>query len=132
MEIKNLGWLDTNIFVTVLFKNDPNRRRCLEIVEGLETGELEGWLDVIVVHELTYVLSRINVFGKRAEVFEYIYGIIQMEGVRAVDKAEVIEILMMWKDGHSFADARMMVLARKSGMAVCSVNVKDFSVENSF
>jgi predicted nucleic acid-binding protein len=66
--IRDLGWIDANIFIHALFRNDPFYRRSRAIIDVLEAGEAECWIDPLVVHELTYVLLRQSQFASRDEV----------------------------------------------------------------
>ncbi len=130
-----LGWLDTNVFIHALFRNDQNRARCLEILGLLRDGSAEGWIDPVVVHELTYVLTRLGQFRNRSALFEYVNSVLTLDAVRADDKETLLEALDLWAatDSLSFADARLTVLANKRGLPVCSANDRHFpGVVNSF
>lgn len=131
----DFGWLDANIFVHVLFRQDPQRARCMEIIGALRDRVGTGWLDPVVLHELTYVVGRLPQFPDRAAVFEYLNSILALDAVHADDKDTLSETLSVWAatDGLGFADARLTVLARRRGMSVCSANGRDFrGVANSF
>jgi predicted nucleic acid-binding protein len=125
-----LGWLDTNLFIHSLSQRDTHYRRCTEIVKDLARGDAEGWIDVVVVHELTYTLPRFDRqrFDSAGACHQYIRSILSYPGVRADDKDELLEILAEWDFAHiGFADARLRVLARRRNLPVCSVNRRDFS-----
>jgi predicted nucleic-acid-binding protein len=128
-----LGLLDTNVVVRSLFPTDPHCPRCLAILAALEQGEAEAWIDVTVVHELTYVLGRLPTFS-RADVHTYVRGVLLAEGVHADEKAALIEALDRWAIGSTgFVDAWLAVLARRHGLPVCSINAGDFpDVPNTF
>lgn len=131
----DFGWLDANIFVHVLFRQDSQRARCRDIVAALRDGRGTGWLDPVVLHELTYVVGRLRQFPDRAAVFEYLNSILALDAVKADDKDALCETLSVWPatDGLGFADARLTVLARRRGMSVCSANGRDFrGIANSF
>ena len=131
-----LGWLDTPVFVHPLFPNDPLASRCRDLLRRLQANEVTGWLDVIVIHELTYVLPRTKLpaFSNRQGVAEYIRRILALDSIRTDSKDELLEGLAVWSRGRvAFADARISVLARQRGMNVCSPNRADFdTVANSF
>ena len=89
---EQLGWLDTNLFVHALFPRDPHHARCRAIVRALEEGRAEGWLDPLVVHELSYVLSRLGQrFPTRTAIEEYLRGILLINAIHADDKAGLLE-----------------------------------------
>ena len=71
-----LGWLDTNIFVHSLFPNDQPYPRCQAILKALDEGRAEAWVDVGVLHELTYSLMRMRLFPSRLGAYTYIEEII--------------------------------------------------------
>lgn len=128
------GWLDTNLFVHPLFANDPHRPRCHAILQGLQDGDAEGWLDPTVVHELTFVLGRQRQFADRRDVHQYVQGIVLAPGVHAEDKPGLLEALDHWeRQNVGFVDAWLGVLARRRGMPICSVNRADFpGLPNTF
>lgn len=136
MTAAQFGWLDTTIFVHALFQNDPHRQRCLDILQRLEKGEAEAWIDDIVIHELTYVLPRAlpRAFTDRAAVAEYLLAFLALDNIRAMHKDVLVETLQHWSaHGVSFADARLAVLARRHQLPVCTVNKRDFmDVKQSF
>jgi predicted nucleic acid-binding protein len=131
---RNLGWIDTNIFIHALFRNDPHYRSCRAIIDALEAGEAECWIDPLVVHELTYVLLRQSQFASRGEVHQFIQNLLLCDAVLAQDKNLLIDALARWAtEGVSFADAWLYVLARRRGMPICSVHRADFpNLENTF
>lgn len=124
---EQLGWLDTNLFVHSLHTNDPHRARCTELLQALQSGDAEGWIDSVVVHELTYVLSRQSQFPNRHAVLRYIRRILLASGVRTDDAEGLLDAVTLWAArGISFADAWLTIRAARRGLPVCSVNVRDF------
>lgn len=136
MTATRFGWLDTTIFVHALFQNDPHRQRCVHILQAVEKGEAEAWIDDIVIHELTCVLPRAlpEAFTDRGAVAEYLLGFLALDNIRAMHKDILIETLQHWSaHGIGFAGARLAVLARRYQFPVCTVNERDFmDVEHSF
>jgi predicted nucleic acid-binding protein len=129
-----LGWLDTNIFVHALFPRDPHYQRCQPLLGTLDNGAAEGWLDILVVHELTYVLGRLPAFADRAAIERYLRSILLNKQIRADDKPALLEAVARWAaQGVGFADAWLAVLAQRRGLPVRSVNTGDFpDVGNTF
>jgi predicted nucleic acid-binding protein len=134
MTTEALGWLDTNIFVHALFANDIHHHRCRAILQALQAGRVSGWMDVLVVHELTYVLGRLPQFTTRDDIHQYIRGILSLIAVHAEDKEGLLATLARWAtEKVGFADARLAVLAQRHGLPVCTVNQQDFAaVSTSF
>ncbi|MBV8084334.1 MAG: type II toxin-antitoxin system VapC family toxin [Chloroflexi bacterium] len=131
-----LGWLDTGVFIHALFPNDPLSIPARNVLARVAGGDASAWLDVVVVHELTYVLPRTKLpaFGQRSAVAEYIGRVLALESVHADAKDELLETLAVWRVRQvAFADARLTVMAGRRGLPVCSPNRRDFSsVPNSF
>lgn len=114
--------------------SDPYRAQGLAILEALEDGVSEGWIEPLVVHELTYVLSRLPAFRDRAAVHRYLQTILLKEGVQAADKSALLAALTRWRtEGSGFVDSWLAVLAWRRGLPVCSVHAQDFpDLPNTF
>lgn len=126
---RQLGWLDANVFVHPLFDNDPHKARCEKILQSLLDGSAEGWVDPVTVHELTYALPRAlpQAFATRRDVADYLIGFLVLDTVLCDDKDALLDALQLWVE-HSarFGDCRLLALARSRGMAICTVNARDF------
>jgi predicted nucleic acid-binding protein len=129
-----LGYLDTNLFLTVFFLGDPDARRCADIIQALEDGRAEGWIDPLVVHELTYVAPRTRRFPSLLGIQKYIASIILLGSVQAEDKEGLLEALARWAtEGVSFVDAWLSVRAKRRQTAICTLNERDFpETRNTF
>jgi predicted nucleic acid-binding protein len=139
-----LGILDTGLFIHPLFRRDPQAPRCLAILEALERDAAEGWLDITVVHELTYALRVAPGFtraagGGRTEidrgvVHAYLRPLLLLDGIRADDRDGLVATLDRWATtGVAFVDAWLMTLAIRRHLPVCSPNAADFAdVANTF
>lgn len=136
MTPQRFGWLDATVFVHALFVNDPHRPRCIEVLESLESGEGEGWIDAIVVHELTYVLPRAlpKKFSNRAAVAEYLLSFLALRNLHANNKDALIATLQRWSVSQvAFADARLLTLGEAHSLPICTVNKRDFpDIPNTF
>src|SRR4051794_34380835 len=116
-----LGLLDTNIFIHPLFARDPNAPRCRALIEALERGDAEGWIDVTVVHELTYALGRAPGFSDRATIRAYIGRILALPQILADDKAVLIAATARWATERvGFIDAWLALQATKRDLPICS------------
>lgn len=125
-----LGWLDTNLFIHSLFPADTHYPRCQVILRALDDGRAEGWIDIIVLHELTYNLLRLRFGADRQGAAEYIRGILRHGSIMADNKPAMLTALDRWADhGVGFADAWLAALADRRSMPICSVNGRDFPNE---
>ena len=134
--VRQLGWLDANLFIHPLFEHDPHGPRCEEILRSLERGEAEAWVHAVTVHELTYALqkARTDTIRHPRDVLQYLARVLALRSVHIPDKEAVLEALHRWAtDGGRFADALLLALARSSGLPVCTVNVHHFhGVRNTY
>jgi len=129
-----LGWIDTNIFLHSLLPNDPHYPRCRALIKALQEGRAEGWLDVTIVHELTYTLRRLPGYDNRALIRAYIERILGIAQIHADDKSALRETLLLWERQGGFVDNWLATSARRRNLPVCSVNERDFSsdLDNTF
>jgi predicted nucleic acid-binding protein len=139
-----LGLIDTGLFIHPLFRRDPRAPRCVAILEALERGEAEGWLDITVVHEATYALRVAPGFTRaanggrveldRGAVHAYLRPLLLLQGIRAEDRDGLVATLDRWATtGVAFGDAWLTTLAIRRHLPVCSPNQADFTdVVNTF
>jgi predicted nucleic acid-binding protein len=129
-----LGWLDTNIFVHALMLGDTHQARCRDVLQALQDGRAEGWIAPSVVHELSYVLTRLPTFKTRSAIAIYLSTLLSYPGVAATDKTLLITTVGRWAAGRlSFIDALLTELAQRDGRPVCTVNARDFpTTPNSY
>jgi predicted nucleic acid-binding protein len=128
------GCLDTNIFVHALHRGDSNFDRCRAILTAIEEGQATGWIEITVLHELTYVLGRLPSFPDRAAIHSFIQSILRLDGIQAQDKTALMETLTRWATQRGgFIDAWLAVVAQRRNIPICSVNIRDFpDMENTF
>jgi predicted nucleic acid-binding protein len=130
-----LGWLDTNIFVHSLFPNDQPYPRCQAILRALDAGRAEAWVDVGVLHELTYSLVRMRLFASRLDIYSYIEEILSCDSIHADDKPAMLDATYHWATaGVGYIDAWLTALAERRELPICSANSGDFPVhlDNTF
>ena len=122
-----LGWLDTNIFVHSLFPNDQPYPRCQAILKALDEHRAEGWVDVGVLHEVTYSLTRMRLFPNRLSIYTYIEEFLSNPSVHADDKSSLLDATYHWAtSGVGFIDSWLITLAKRRGLPICSANSGDF------
>ena len=116
------GWLDTNLFVHA-YQNDEHSAACRALIHGLEDGSVEGWLHLIVLHELTYVFRNLLRWD-RPKIASLLLALILAPGVRVSGDAGVLaDGVLRWRDsGVALADALLAAEASAAGLAVCSIN----------
>lgn len=130
-----LGWLDTNIFIHSLFPADSHYARCQAILQALDDDAAEGWLDVIVLHELSYNLLRMRLSADRHEAAEYMRGILRHNNIMADEKPAMLDAMDRWVNRRvGFADAWLAALAERRSLPICSVNERDYptALDNTF
>lgn len=129
-----LGWLDTNIFIHALSALDAHYARCTDIINALQDGRAEGWVNAAMLHELSYVLSRRGGFAARATIATYLLEILNAPGVLAADKAVLAATVTRWgTTSVAFVDAYLTELAQRDSLSVCTVNARDFpGIANSY
>jgi len=135
MNLHDYGFLDTNVFVHPLYENDPDRARCRQVLDDLSEGRAIGFLNHIIVHELTYVLkAKVESMKSRQDIRDFITPFLLLDNIEVPDRELLVAALVDWADNSSlgFADVLLKQYALQSGRPVCSVNRKDFDgVTNS-
>jgi predicted nucleic acid-binding protein len=131
---RQLGYLDSAVFVYALFPSDARHKRCKAILADLQTGEAEGRLDPLVLHELVTILPTLKQFPDRVAVARYLRGIVGARGVIAEQRDLLLAALVRWTErGGGFADAWLAILALTDGQLVCAPDAGAFpDVTNAF
>lgn len=131
---EQLGWLDTNLFIHALYAGDREYARSRLLLDALADGRAEGWLSPLVLHELSYALSRRPGYGTRAAIHTYLLAILGVPGIHVEDEATVRAALSRCASGAlSLVDAYLGEFAQRDNMPVCSANARDFTgVSNSY
>ncbi len=131
---QQLGYLDTALFVYALFPKDERHARCRDLLAALQTGDAEGRLDVLVLHELSLLLPTLPQFPDRAAVARYLRGIVRAQGVMAEGRDLLLAALLRWTErGGGFAEAWRAIQALTDGQPVCAPDARDLAdVTNTF
>jgi predicted nucleic acid-binding protein len=134
MMARQLGYLDSAIFVYALYPQDERHARCKAILADLQTGEAEGRLDPLVLHELVTILPTLKQFPDRAAAARYLRGIVGARGVIAEQRDLLLAALVRWTErGGGFTDAWLAILALTDGQMVCAPDPADLpDVVNSY
>jgi len=121
------GLLDTNVFVHAL-KNDNRTDECVRFLEQVQTGTTTGARHPLIVHELTYVLSRFGPPWDRGRIVRHIVGILGWPGVVG-DTSLLRDAVLRWGSAPrvSFVDAYLIEVALAEDRPVYTINVRDFA-----
>ena len=134
MMARQLGYLDSAVFVYALFPSDARHARCKTILADLQSGDAEGRLEPLVLHELIAILPTLKQFPDRAAVGRYLRGIVSARGVLIEQRDLLLAALVRWTErGGGFADAWLAILALTDGQMVCAPDAADLpDLPNSF
>jgi predicted nucleic acid-binding protein len=128
-----VGVVDTNVFVHAR-TSDAQSGECRRFLRLVERGEAQMWLDPLVVHELSYVLSRGWPGVGRQRIGAYLRQLLDWPGVLAADADLLRATLDRWSrvDGLGFVDAYLVELAgQRGGAPIYSKNVRQLRAQGA-
>ena len=110
--------LDTNILVRYLTQDDPDQsRRATEIIERRLTEENPGFVSIVAMVEIVWVLDRAYGFSAR-EIAAAVERMLQTDVLAVEHEQEVFTAMIALKNGQgTVADA---VIAALGARANCS------------
>lgn len=122
-EMRDLGWLDANLFVHPFFNNSESAH-CRKILTALKNGEVRGRLDHIIIHEILYTLKKLMGAGHVNTIADYMMVFIQCENIDVADRHVVIRALDLWGSGRHkmFGDAMLEARHVTTNTPVCSAD----------
>lgn len=108
--------LDTNVLVRYITQDDPAQaRKATELIETRLTEQEPGFISIVVMAELVWVLERAYRLGPVA-IAACIASVLQTDVFVVEDEQEVFAGMMALKKGWgSFADALIAALGAKAG-----------------
>jgi len=108
--------LDTNILIRYLTQDDPiQSRKAAEILERRLTDENPGFISVVVMAEIVWVLDRAYGLAD-SEIVAAIERMLQIDVLLVENEQEVFTAMIMLKEGRgSFADALIAELGSRAG-----------------
>lgn len=108
--------LDTNILIRYLTQDDPiQSRKAADILERRLTEENPGFISVVVMAEIVWVLDRAYGLADR-EIVAAIERMLQTDVLLVENEREVFTAMIMLKEGRgSFADALIAQLGGRAG-----------------
>jgi predicted nucleic-acid-binding protein len=110
--------VDTNVLVRYMVADDEDQtRRAAAFLEGAISVDDPGFVSVVVLVELVWVLER-TYRSSSDEIAGAIESVLRAEPLRIDRRAEVIEALGVFQtEQGSFADALIATLAEHAGCA---------------
>ena len=120
-----VGLIDTNIFFHAQ-THDAHSEECRRFIDALERGDVQAFLDPIVLHELSFVLPRYAKQMTRQDVATYLLVVLSWPGIQG-DKSTMAEAVRRWGStpGLSFADAYLAARASSEDRPVFTKNVRE-------
>lgn len=110
--------LDTNVLLRYLTQDDPGQsKKATELIETRLTEEYPGFVSVVVMAELAWVLERSYRLGP-ASIAACIERILQTDVLVVENEQQVFAGMIALKKGRgSFADALIVALGTRAGCA---------------
>ncbi len=110
--------VDTNVLVRYIVADDEDQtRRAAACLEGAISVDYPGFVSVVVLVELVWVLERTYRFSSD-EIAGAIESVLRAEPLRIDRRAEVVEAFGVFQTKQgSFADALIATLAERAGCA---------------
>jgi predicted nucleic acid-binding protein len=118
--------IDTNVFLHP-HTTDAQSDECQHFLHLVEAGQIQVWLDALVLQELSYALGRLWQGVTRAQLAMYLRQLVRLPGVQVADVDLLLATLDRWgrSDGLGFVDAYLIELAGQRGsMPIYSKNVR--------
>jgi predicted nucleic-acid-binding protein len=131
--MKKLAWLDTNVILRFLLKEDPQLFQAVEpLFLQAEQGDLEIYIHPIIIAEIIWTLESYYEYSKE-KIAEVMIQLVEAKGVVAPDKEIIVGALQDYKEKNvDFIDSYLVQYANKKGpLTVYTLDKKHFSRLNS-
>ena len=128
-KMKKSAWLDTNVILRFLLKDDPQLFQAVEpLFLQAEQGDLEIYIHPIIIAELIWTLESYYEYSKE-KIAEVMIQLVEAKGVVVPDKEVIVGTLQNYKEKNvDFIDAYLVQYANKKGpLAVYTLDKKHFS-----
>jgi len=125
------GLLDTNA-VLHAYTTDAHSAECRAFLAALERGDVRARIDPLVVHELSYVLPRLQKQMDRAAVAGVLLMMLSWSGVVGpVDT--LVDAVQRWSatPGLAFVDAFLAARAASERAPVYTKNVRELRAQGA-
>ncbi len=130
MKDSNLYFIDTNIFLRILVKEDKKTfKECFEFVKKVREGKIKAFTSSLVLIEVGWVLGKTYKFSKK-QVTDALKGILNLKELKIVDKYHpYLAVSIYEKFNVKFVDAfiasSFLVDKKKLGSVIVSYD-RDF------
>ncbi len=120
------GLLDANVFIHAL-TGDAFGAECGRFLALVRAGDIDAYLDPLVVHELTYTIGRVIRTMSTSDIVAYLLEVLSWTGIQG-EKDVLREALDRWDrtPGLAFVDSYLTVRALRRTVPVSSKNVREF------
>jgi predicted nucleic-acid-binding protein len=127
--MKKLAWLDTNVILRFLLKEDPQLFQAVEpLFLQAEQGDLEIYIHPIIIAEIIWTLESYYEYSKE-KIAEVMIQLVEAKGVVVPDKEVIVGALQDYKEKNvDFIDSYLVQYANKKGpLTVYTLDKKHFS-----
>ena len=128
-KMKKSAWLDTNVILRFLLKEDPQLFQAVEpLFLQTEQGDLEIYIHPIIIAELIWTLESYYEYSKE-KIAEVMIQLVEAKGVVVPDKEVIVGALQDYKEKNvDFIDSYLVQYANKKGpLTVYTLDKKHFS-----
>lgn len=106
--------IDTNVLVRFLIKDDETQLYTAREFFNSLTEENQGYLTLVTVVELVWVLTRIYK-QSRLRIAAFLDDLFEVESIAFQDSEAIYQALISYKNGTDFSDALIKTLSRGAG-----------------
>ncbi|WP_218112533.1 PIN domain-containing protein [Atribacter laminatus] len=127
--MKKSAWLDTNVILRFLLKEDPQLFQAVEpLFLQAEQGDLEIYIHPIIIAEIIWTLESYYEYSKE-KIAEVMIQLVEAKGVVVPDKEVIVGALQDYKEKNvDFIDSYLVQYANKKGpLTVYTLDKKHFS-----
>ena len=123
-------FIDTNVFLRFLLKDDPDSyEEVVKLFELVEEGKIKPYTSNIVILEIIYVLVK-TLKISRTEVLRDIQDLFSMRGLTLVEKTNTKEALKIYKQtGVKYADC-LIASQVKPGIQLCTFDQEFLKIKS--
>ena len=128
-----MHFVDTNIFIRFLTKDDPKKSEaCFNLFKKCKDGKLNLQTTESVIAEVVYVLMSPRLYNlKKPEIYELLLPILTINSLKITSKSFIIKGLEMFAEKNiDFEDAILASCALKSESGKVFSYDKDFDKIN--
>ena len=128
-KMKKSAWLDTNVILRFLLKEDPQLFQAVEpLFLQTEQGDLEIYIHPIIIAEIIWTLESYYEYSKE-KIAEVMIQLVEAKGVVVPDKEIIVGALQDYKEKNvDFIDSYLVQYANKKGpLTVYTLDKKHFS-----